>query len=731
MPNLRADFIINDQYSSKLIRINSATDASTAKILNASGASDNLNNKLKATGASSKVAGAGLGKVATATTRSAAAMRLAVQFQQQGLSRSAALSRAWDIIGRNANKSAGSIGNLNNKLRAAGAGAVAAGNSSRLLNNQLKTTDVSASSASTGLGKYVSIVAMLAAALKGINITDSYTNTSARLGLITNSQEEQLQLQNQIFDATERSRGSYGGMADAVAKMGLLAGETFGSNDELVGFTELLQKSFKVSGASTTEQDSAMLQLGQAMAAGKLQGDEFRSIMENAPMLADAIAKYTGKTKGQLKEMSAEGTITADIIKNALFTAADDINDKFADMPYTFADYWNRIKTEGTKAFSGLMKRINGIINSDKFQQFFDLIISGLYGVADMAEKALDVMGNIYDFVSTNWQTIVDLILAGAAALATYKTIMTGMKIIEWVQSMANPVSIAILFVVLLAAAYVLLWEKSEAFRKVFIIGWKSTVLVMALAYNQFAKTANSFIAGWNLNITVISKFVDALKAGMIAGVKITSSAVIGMISVFSSLIDKIGLVIEGYNQFARLTGNKTIDFAVNSEDLKNKVRAASGVTIGAIRDVDNSVDDLKFSKFLKMLNVDKIMKYADELGDKAEDFTVTGWIKDKIDEIVNAFSGEGEGSEGDPTTVIGTGKGGAVKVNMDKEDIGYLRDLAERDFVNKFSTATLAPKISVKFTGAINKDVDTDAMYSRMGTILKEQIAVAAEGAY
>ena len=125
-------------------------------------------------------------------------------------------------------------------------------------------------------------------------------------------------------------------------------------------------------------------------------------------------------------------------------------------------------------------------------------------------------------------------------------------------------------------------------------------------------------------------------------------------------------------------------------------------------------------------------MEFAEEMGNKAEDFTVTGWIKGKIDEIIDAFSGEGNsGDEGDPTTVIGTGKGGAVKVNMDKEDIGYLRDLAEREFVNKFSTATLAPKISIKFTGAINKEADTDAMYSRMGTILKEQIAVAAEGAY
>jgi tape measure domain-containing protein len=731
VPSLRSDFIINDKYSSKLIKINSATDASTAKILNASGASDTLNSKLKATGAGSQVASAGLGKVAAASSRSAAAMKLAAQFQQQGLSKSEALSRAWDIVGRNANKSASSIGKFNSKLKATGVGAVSASNGAGILNNKLKATGVSASSASAGLSKYISLVAMLAAALKGINITDSYTSTSARLGLITNGQEEQLQLQDQIFNAAERARGSYGGMADAVAKMGLLAGDAFGSNYELVGFTELMQKSFKIGGSSQQEQSSGMYQLTQAMAAGKLQGDEFRSIMENAPMLANAIAKYTGKSKGELKKMSSEGTITADVIKNALFSAADDINDKFAKMPYTFADYWNRIKTEGTKAFKGLMNRISEIINSDKFKRFFELIVNGLYGIADMADKALDVMENIYDFISNNWQTIVDLVLAGAAAWAIYKAAMIGVGIVEWVQSMANPVSIAILLVMLLAAAYVLLWEKSEAFRKAFVTGWKSTVLITTLAYNQFARTANGFIAGWNLNITAISKFVKALKTGMVAGIKITSSAVLGMINVFSSLIDTIGIVIDGYNQFAKLTGKKTIDFSVNSEDLKSKVKAATGSAIGAINSTDESVDELKINKFLKLFDIDKVMKYADELGDKAENFTITGWIQDKIGEITNALSGAGSGDESDPTTIVGTGKGGSVKVNMDKEDIGYLRNLAEREFVNKFSTATLAPKISVKFTGAINKDVDTDAMYSRMSTILKEQIAVAAEGVY
>ena len=159
-------------------------------------------------------------------------------------------------------------------------------------NRKLEATGASAKKASSGLGKFLSIAALIAAVVKGIAIVDEFTNTATRLDLINDGLQTQVELQNKIFAAAKRSRGAYTAMADAVAKMGLLAKDSFTNNNELIAFTELVQKSFKLSGASQSEQSSALLQLTQAMAAGRLQGDEFRSIMENAPMIADAIAKY-------------------------------------------------------------------------------------------------------------------------------------------------------------------------------------------------------------------------------------------------------------------------------------------------------------------------------------------------------------------------------------------------------------------------------------------------------
>src|SRR5690606_8843659 len=225
-------------------------------------------------------------------------------------------------------------------------------------NRRLNATGSSATRASGGLEKLSKGLIGIATVKKTIDLADEYTNTAARLKLINDGLQTQEELQNKIFEAANRSRGSYSEMANAVAKMGLLAKDAFTSNDELIAFTELVQKSFKISVADPSEQAGAMRQLSQAMASGRLQGDELVSIMENAPMLYDAIAKYMGLSKGELKKLSSEGVITADVIKNAVFAAADDINEKFAEMPITFGDAWITIQNNLLETFQPLIQTI-------------------------------------------------------------------------------------------------------------------------------------------------------------------------------------------------------------------------------------------------------------------------------------------------------------------------------------------------------------------------------------
>ena len=279
---------------------------------------------------------------------------------------------------------------VNDSVTKAGNGSEAASPKMTKFNNSLSDTERKANKANGSLKTLIGTVVSLAAVKKGMDLVDDYTNAAARLRMVNDDNQTPAELQDKVFDAANRSRGSYTDMAGAVAKMNLLAGDSFTSNDEAIGFTELLQKSLKVSGAGTSEQQSAFLQLTQAMAAGKLQGDEFRSVMENAPMVADAIAKYMGKSKGELKELSSDGLITADIIKNAMFTAADDINDKFAEMPMTFADVGQLMANNALEAFGPTMEKLNTLLNSSGAQTLLAALNEGIAAIAEGANWLID-----------------------------------------------------------------------------------------------------------------------------------------------------------------------------------------------------------------------------------------------------------------------------------------------------------------------------------------------------
>ena len=250
-----------------------------------------------------------------------------------------------------------------------------------------------------------------------LNYTDQLTLTKARLDLINDGTQTTVELQNKIYQAANRSRGAYEDMSQSVAKLGLLAGDAFKSNDELVAFSEMLNKSFKVSGAGVQEISSATYQLTQAMAAGKLQGDEFRSIMENAPMLADAIAKYMGKSKGELKELSSEGVITADIIKNSLFSASDQINEKFEKMPVTFGDAMNNIKNTAARYMQPIADKFAELLSSDEFQTILNGVLSGIRWFAGLAYNAFTFVGNAINFFKNNMWLTIPIITVVAVAM--------------------------------------------------------------------------------------------------------------------------------------------------------------------------------------------------------------------------------------------------------------------------------------------------------------------------
>lgn len=282
---------------------------------------------------------------------------------------------------------------LNQKVSQLEAELKSANASQVMFNRSVNSGNSSANRLLRTVGSLVTTYVSLYSIKKGMDMTDDYININARLANINDGLRTQRELQLDIFAAAQRSRGVYKEMASTTAKLGLLAPDAFKNNDELIYFVETLQKAFKVSGASTQESTNAMYQLTQAMASGRLQGDEFRSIIENAPMLANAIAEYTGVGMKGLKDLSSQGAISADIIKNSLYMAADDINAKFNTMPKTFSDIWNQISGTANMTFAPLFEKVNLMLN-DSFNN------GALSGVSEFLSGVSTNLGLIIDKIS-------------------------------------------------------------------------------------------------------------------------------------------------------------------------------------------------------------------------------------------------------------------------------------------------------------------------------------------
>ena len=634
------------------------------------------------------------------------------------------------------------------KVDAASTKTLGASKNTDKLNDSMDRTGRVAEAASSGVAKFVGTVASLAAVKKVMDFTDTYTNTNARLAMITKSLEEQKALQEDIFAAANRARGQYDDMANAVAKMKMLAGDAFGSNQEAIGFTELLQKSLKVSGAGTSEQQSAFLQLTQAMASGKLQGDEFRSIMENAPMVANAIAKYLDVSKGELKELSSDGAITAEIIKNAMFDSADDINEKFKTMPQTFGDVWNRIKNAGTQAFGGVFQKINNILNSDAGQRSINNLIGAIY-------LAGEAMEGFIDFCVTAWPMVSPFIWAAAAAVGAYALalgVSNGLALISAIRTGAQAVGVG-----LYALA---LWATTGA-------TWGAVTAELGLTEAQLGANAAMYACPivWivGLILVLIAVFYAAVAAvNHFSGSTISATGIIGAViggwaaAVINYFIMMYNMIAEVVNFFANVWNDPIAAVKILFYDLASTV---IGYIAEMARSIETIINRIPGVNVQISAGLDNFKAGLEKAATEAKD--AAGWeevVKKKdflngadfankgydlgaglADRASNLFSGfapkDPKGLDysqfataGNPATVKGTGKGGAVKVE-NEEDIEWMRRLAERDYIARIAQNTLAPNIKVEFNGPITKEADTDNIMSHVSEQLKEMIATAPEG--
>lgn len=614
-------------------------------------------------------------------------------------------------------------------------------------------------SAADGLrGKITQIAAAVGAYLgitKTLNFADELTSTKARLDLMNDGLQTTAELQNMIYASAQRSRTSYMDTTQAVAKLGILAKDAFSSNKEMVAFAEQMNKQFKIGGASIQEQTAAMYQLTQAMAAGRLQGDEFRSIMENAPMLAQAIAKYTGKSIGELRQMSSEGLITADVIKNAMFASADETNKKFAELPITFGQVWTSIKNKAIKAFDPVLTKISEITQNDDFEKLTNNIVGGIVIVASAAAWLFEILTSIAGVISDNWSWLEPIVWGLVAAFIAYNAVSFITNTILAVQGLMAKVAAAgqmmqagatftataaqyglnaalyacpLTWIIILIIALIALFYAAVAAINHFAGTSVSATGIIAGAFMvALAFIGNLFVGLWNLIIDVVAAIWNVIASVAEFLANVFNDPIGSVVRLFAGMADAVLGILQGIA--------KAIDAIFGS----NLAGAVSGWRSG----LQGAVNDLVGEAEIKVPRMDASSLYMNrfEYGAAWDTGYKAGESFEKNFDIGNILGGAANSLDayelGNNLDGIYKGVGdtaantASMKDSMDvtAEELKYMRDLAEQEVINRFTTAEI--KIDMNNENHINSEMDLDGVVTYLEEKLYETMQIAAEGVH
>lgn len=622
-------------------------------------------------------------------------------------------------------------------------------------NNEIRNGE----SAADGLqSKFMKIAATVGAIIGGkkvLSIADEMVQTKARLDLMNDGLQTTAELQNMIFQSAERSRGLYTVTADVVAKLGQRAGDAFNSNRETIAFAENLNKLFVIAGASQQEVASASLQLTQALGSGVLRGEELNAVFEAAPNVIQTIADYLDVPIGAIREMASDGEITADIVKNAMLSATDEINAQFEQMPMTFEQVMNSIKNRALKGFEPVLQQISEVTQNDEFQQLVDNVVGGLVLIASVALTVFEILSSGASFVADNWSWLEPIVWGLVTAFGVYNAvalITNGIILAQGIAAKIDAASKALAtgktfaYTVAQHGLNAALYACPLTWIIILIIALIALFYAAVAAVNHFAGTSvsatgiitgafmvalafigNLFIGLWNLIVDVAASVwnVIATVAEFLANVFVDPIG--ATVRLFAGMADAILGILQGIA--------KAIDAIFGS----NLADAVSGWRSG----LQGAVDDLVGEAKIEVPRMDSSSLYLDrfeygaawEMGYKAgENFEskfdlgkILGGASDSLDayEYGNLLDGIYSG--------VGDTAGNTAKMadSMDasEEDLKYLRDLAEQEAINRFTTAEIT--IEMNNENHIASNMDLDGVVSYLEEKVYETMEVAAEGVY
>ena len=612
------------------------------------------------------------------------------------------------------------------------------------------------------LGKVKGIVTTLAAgagAKAVLGLSDQLASSSARLSLIVDDGGSVDALEQKIMASAQRSRASYLGTMQTISKLGLQAGDAFNSNDELIRFTELLNKNFVIGGSSATEQAAAMYQLTQAMGSGRLQGDEYRSIIENAPMLAGAIEDYMRNVQGAtgaMKDWSSEGLLTADVIKAAVFNSADEVEARFQQMPMTWGQVWTQMQNKAIAAFDPVLSKLNQVANSERFETVTDGIVSGLATIAAVAGVVLDLLISGGSLVVDNWSWLEPIVWGLVAAFVAYNTVAlitnginAATALAEGVKAAALAMSTGATFAAT-AAQYGL-----NAALLACPITWIVVLVIALVAAFYAAVAAINHFAGTSLSATgivmgafaVAGAFIINLILGVVNFVIGIGVELYNLIATFANFFanvfnDPVGAII---NLFAGMF-DFILGIVQSAASLIDTVLGTdmSSAVAGFRNTVATKVEEIVGDQVevMEKLNASDYQIQRIEYGDAwAAGNSLGRGIEDAVGGLFNFDLGAAENYGADSPfaladisnnaamTAANTGAA-ADALTATTEELEYLRDIAERDAINRFTTA----EVRIDMTGMTNRiegNADLDGVISVLTDGFTEALVTAAEGVH
>lgn len=606
---------------------------------------------------------------------------------------------------------------------------------------------------------------------KALNISDELVQTTSRLNMMNDGVQTTAELVNMVYAAAQDARGSFSQMADVVARFGNNAKDAFSSSEEVVAFADLIQKQMTIAGASTQEAANAELQLSQALGSGVLRGDELNSIFEQAPNLIQNIADYLDVPIGKIREMAADGELSADVVKAAIFSAADDINSKFNEMPMTWGQMWQSMQNTALIAFQPVLQRLNDLANSEAFQTFIQGAIEAMATLANILLNIFELVGTVGGFIADNWSVISPIIYGVIAALAVYAAYLGIVKGIEIASAAATAIhSVAMSAKIGVMAALTgqtmaataaqmgyngALYACPVVWIIVLIIALIAVIMAVCSAIAKMTGIANSgfgVITGGvnvviqffkNLGLTVanialgIGNAIAALASNMMTAFH---NAICSVQSWFYNLLSTALSVIEGICSALNKLPFVEFDYSGISsaaDDYAAKASEAAGnkEDYQSISDAFNE-GFTTFDAFQDGWASDAFnagAAWGDGIADKVSNFSLSDvfgqtdipnvgdYTSGFNDAIANSGVGDSIGNIDDNT--------GKIKDSLDvtEEDLKYLRDIAEQESINRFTTAEVT--INQTNNNNVSSDTDLDGFITALDDAMGEAIDEVTNG--